>query len=163
MKLFKIIFFIFIFSLAQQKIYSEIEIDARYVILQDHHSGKILYEKDADTRIYPASLTKIMTSIVAFDLLKKGETSSGKNRRSITIEAKKWVKLSEYESASGKGKKIMDQLENDFSTKASELCSSTGNFNILEKRMETLEIDETPAFGIEPKIKIGVNGVVECI
>ena len=95
--------------------------------------------------------------------IEKGETSAGKNRRSITIEAKKWVKLSEYESASGKGKKIMDQLENNFSAKASELCSSTGNFNILEKRMETLEIDETPAFGIEPKIKIGINGVVECI
>jgi len=95
--------------------------------------------------------------------IEKGETSAGKNRRSITIEAKKWVKLSEYESASGKGKKIMDQLENDFSAKASELCSSTGNFNILEKRMEILEIDETPAFGIEPKIKIGINGVVECI
>jgi len=95
--------------------------------------------------------------------IEKGETSAGKNRRSITIEAKKWVKLSEYESALGKGKKIMDQLENDFSAKASELCSSTGNFNILEKRMETLEIDETPAFGIEPKIKIGINGVVECI
>ncbi|RUA18577.1 MAG: hypothetical protein DSY29_04190 [Alphaproteobacteria bacterium] len=95
--------------------------------------------------------------------IEKGETSAGKNRRSITIEAKKWVKLSEYESVSGKGKKIMDQLENNFSAKASELCSSTGNFNILEKRMETLEIDETPAFGIEPKIKIGINGVVECI
>jgi len=95
--------------------------------------------------------------------IEKGETSAGKNRRSITIEAKKWVKLSEYESGSGKGKKIMDQLENNFSAKASELCSSTGNFNILEKRMETLEIDETPAFGIEPKIKIGINGVVECI
>ena len=95
--------------------------------------------------------------------IEKGETSAGKNRRSITIEAKKWVKLSEYESASGKGKKIMDQLENNFSAKASELCSSTVNFNILEKRMEILEIDETPAFGIEPKIKIGINGVVECI
>jgi hypothetical protein len=95
--------------------------------------------------------------------IEKGETSAGKNRRSITIEAKKWVKLSEYEFASGKGKKIMDQLENNFSAKASELCSSTGNFNILEKRMEILEIDETPAFGIEPKIKIGINGVVECI
>ena len=93
----------------------------------------------------------------------KGETSAEKNRRSIAIEAKKWVKLSEYEFASGKGKKIMDQLENNFSAKASELCSSTGNFNILEKRMEILEIDETPAFGIEPKIKIGINGVVECI
>ena len=87
MKLFKIIFFIFIFSLAQQKIYSEIEIDARYVILQDHHSGKILYEKDADARIYPASLTKIMTSIVAFDLLKKGETSLDEM---ITISEKAW-------------------------------------------------------------------------
>ena len=95
--------------------------------------------------------------------IEKGETSAGKNRRDIAIEAKKWVNLSDYESASGKGKKIMDQLENDFTIKASELCSSTGNFNILEKRMETLEIDETPAFGIEPKIKIGVNGVVECI
>jgi len=95
--------------------------------------------------------------------IEKGKTSARKNRRSITIEAKKWVKLSEYESDSGKGKKIMDQLENNFSAKASELCSSTGNFNILEKRMETLEIDETPAFGIEPKIKIGINGIVECI
>ena len=95
--------------------------------------------------------------------IEKGETSAGKNRRSITIEAKKWVKLSEYESDSGKGKKIMDQLENNFNAKASELCSSTGNLNILEKRMEILEIDETPAFGIEPKIKIGINGVVECI
>ena len=95
--------------------------------------------------------------------IEKGKTSAEKNRRSITIEAKKWVKLSEYESALGKGKKIMDQLENNFSAKASELCSSTVNFNILEKRMEILEIDETPAFGIEPKIKIGINGVVECI
>ena len=95
--------------------------------------------------------------------IEKGETSAGKNRRNITIETKKWVKLSEYESASGKGKKIMGQLENNFTAKASELCSSTENFNILEKRMEILEIDETPAFGIEPKIKIGINGVVECI
>ena len=87
MKLFKIIFFIFIFSLAQQKIYSEIEIDARYAILQDHHSGKILYEKNADNKIYPASMTKIMTAIVTFDLLKKGETSLDEM---ITISEKAW-------------------------------------------------------------------------
>ena len=94
--------------------------------------------------------------------MEKGNTTTGKNRRSIAIEAKKWIKLSEYEYASGKGKKIMDQLENKFNAKANELCSSFGNFNILETRMEILEIDETPAFGIEPKIKIGINGVVEC-
>ena len=95
--------------------------------------------------------------------IEKGETSAGKNRRDITIVAKKWIKLSEYETVAGKGKKIMDQLENAFSARASELWSLPGNFNILEKRMETLEIDETPAFGIEPKIKIGISGVVECI
>ena len=87
MKFFKIILLTFIFSLVQQKIYSEIEIDAKYVILQDHHSGKILYEKDADVKIYPASMTKIMTSIVAFDLLKSGETSLDEM---ITISEKAW-------------------------------------------------------------------------
>ena len=51
--------------------YSKIEIEARYVILQDHLSGEILYEKEADEKIYPASMTKIMTAIVTFDLLKK--------------------------------------------------------------------------------------------
>ena len=38
-------------------------------------SGEILYEKDADKSIYPASMTKIMTSIIAFDLLKEGSLS----------------------------------------------------------------------------------------
>ena len=63
---------IFLFS---QKVFAQIEIDARYLIVQDHLSGQILLEKEADEQIYPASLTKIMTSIVAFDLIKKGETS----------------------------------------------------------------------------------------
>ena len=40
------------------------------VILQDFLSGEILYEKQADDSIYPASMTKIMTSIIAFDLIK---------------------------------------------------------------------------------------------
>ena len=60
---------IIIFSIFQQISHSEIEIDARYVIVQDHLSGQILYEKDADSKIYPASMTKIMTTIVAFDLI----------------------------------------------------------------------------------------------
>ena len=50
-------------------------INARTGILIDYHSDKILYELDADSQIYPASMTKIMTSIVAFDLLKKNKLS----------------------------------------------------------------------------------------
>ena len=51
--------------------FSNPKIDARSAILMDFHSGKILYEDDADMQIYPASMTKIMTSIIAFDLLKE--------------------------------------------------------------------------------------------
>ena len=51
------------------------EIKARTAILQDYFSGKILYEKEPDKSIYPASMTKIMTAIIAFDLITSGELS----------------------------------------------------------------------------------------
>ena len=49
------------------------DIKARTAILQDFLSGEVLYEKDADKSIYPASMTKIMTAIIAFDLIKSGD------------------------------------------------------------------------------------------
>lgn len=50
-------------------------INARTIILMDYHSNEVLFEVDPDAEIYPASMTKIMTSIIAFDLLKKGQLS----------------------------------------------------------------------------------------
>ena len=52
---------------------ANIQIKARTAILQDFFSGEILYKKDPDRSIYPASMTKIMTSIIAFDLIKSGD------------------------------------------------------------------------------------------
>ena len=49
------------------------DVKARTAILQDYLSGEILYEKDPDKSIYPASMTKIMTAIIAFDLIKSGD------------------------------------------------------------------------------------------
>jgi D-alanyl-D-alanine carboxypeptidase (penicillin-binding protein 5/6) len=49
------------------------DVKARTVILQDYLSGEILFEKDADKSIYPASMTKIMTAIIAFDLIRSGD------------------------------------------------------------------------------------------
>ena len=87
MKLFRIFIIISLLSLFPQKTFSEINVEAEYLIVQDYHSGKILFEKNANVRIYPASMTKIMTSIVTFDLLKKGETSLDEM---ITISEKAW-------------------------------------------------------------------------
>ncbi len=54
---------------------AEFDIKARTAILQDYLSGEILYEKNADLSIFPASMTKIMTTIIAFELLQKGDLS----------------------------------------------------------------------------------------
>ena len=66
--------FIFIF-LNSSYAKTEFDIKARTAILQDYLSGKILYEKKPNLSIFPASMTKIMTSIVAFELIKNGELS----------------------------------------------------------------------------------------
>jgi serine-type D-Ala-D-Ala carboxypeptidase (penicillin-binding protein 5/6) len=54
---------------------AESMVNVRTAILIDYHSDKILYEYEADIQIYPASMTKIMTTIVAFDLIKKNRLS----------------------------------------------------------------------------------------
>ncbi len=63
-----IIFFTFLSNL-----FATPKLDVKSAILMDYNSDKILYEIDPDTHIYPASMTKIMTTIVAFDLLKQGK------------------------------------------------------------------------------------------
>ncbi len=76
MKKLYLLIFILLFSFLNLKVYSsEFDVKAKTVILQDYLSGKILYEKEPDLPIFPASMTKIMTTIIAFDLLKRGELS----------------------------------------------------------------------------------------
>ena len=66
-----IVFSLFIFTSSN----ANFDVKARTAILQDYYSGEILYEKEPDRSIYPASMTKIMTSIIAFDLIKSGDLS----------------------------------------------------------------------------------------
>ncbi len=72
--MFRILYFIILISFVfLTPSNGNIEIKARTAILQDFLSGEILYEKDPNISIYPASMTKIMTSIIAFDLIKSGD------------------------------------------------------------------------------------------
>ncbi len=73
-KMIKIKFFLlFIFFSFSSVLIASPKIDVKSAILMDYNSGKILYEIEPDVHIYPASMTKIMTSIIAFDLLKQGK------------------------------------------------------------------------------------------
>ena len=83
----KFLFIIFILKSLVSSASANFEINARTAILQDYFSGEILYEKNADASIYPASMTKIMTAIVAFDLIKSGDLSLDDN---FIVSEKAW-------------------------------------------------------------------------
>ena len=71
----KLYLFILIVIFFVTKSFANFDVKAKTAIIQDYHSGEILFEKEADLSIYPASMTKIMTSIIAFDLIKSGDLS----------------------------------------------------------------------------------------
>ncbi len=67
---------VIILSFLTTKSYTaEFDVKAKTAILQDYLSGEILFEKEPDLQIFPASMTKIMTSIIAFELIKNGQLS----------------------------------------------------------------------------------------
>src|SRR5215213_5752191 len=57
--------------------------------LVDLSSGAVLFAKDPDRRIPPASMAKMMTTNVAFELIDKGELSLGKT---CTVQPETWKK-----------------------------------------------------------------------
>ena len=71
----KILIFLILYVTSSINLFANPNIQARTGILIDYHSDEILYELDPDSQIYPASMTKIMTAIIAFDLLKKNKLS----------------------------------------------------------------------------------------
>lgn len=63
------------------------ETAAPVAYMKDLSSGAVLYAKDADRRMPPASMAKMMTVYVAFDLIKKGEL---KLDQMITVRPETW-------------------------------------------------------------------------
>ncbi|WP_066795485.1 D-alanyl-D-alanine carboxypeptidase family protein [Sphingomonas soli] len=57
--------------------------------MEDLSSGAVLYAKDADRRIPPASMAKMMTVYVAFDLIKQGKL---KLDDKFTVQPETWRK-----------------------------------------------------------------------
>ncbi|WP_421950402.1 D-alanyl-D-alanine carboxypeptidase family protein [Pelagibacterium sp.] len=50
----------------------DFDTSAPYAILVDHESGTVLFQKEADARIEPASMAKLMTIAVVLDMVKRG-------------------------------------------------------------------------------------------
>lgn len=54
---------------------AELTVGAKSAILMETKTGTILYEKDADLRLSPASITKIMTVLLTMEQIRKGNIS----------------------------------------------------------------------------------------
>jgi D-alanyl-D-alanine carboxypeptidase (penicillin-binding protein 5/6) len=63
------------------------DIKANQIILINSNTNQVLYEKNSDQKINPAGFTKIMTSIIVFDLLAKNSISLDDK---VTISEKAW-------------------------------------------------------------------------
>ncbi|HIF6625197.1 TPA: serine hydrolase [Serratia marcescens] len=64
------------------------QVDAKAFILMDYNSGKVLTEGNADTRLDPASLTKIMSSYVIGQAIKAGKI---KPEDMVTVGKDAWA------------------------------------------------------------------------
>ena len=62
---------------------------AVYAFMKDVSSGTVLYAKDADTRIPPASMGKMMSVYVAFEMIKRGDATLGQK---ILVRPETWTK-----------------------------------------------------------------------
>ena len=92
----KIIILFVLFFFKFNFVNSAPDINAKTAILVDYNSDKILYEYEADLKIYPASMTKIMTSI-KLDLLKNEISMDDKYVISKCMEnVSKWLFISIY-------------------------------------------------------------------
>ncbi len=65
------------------------QIAAKGYVLIDYHSGKVLAEKNKDTKLSPASLTKMMTSYVTGQELVRGNISL---QDKVVVSEKAWAK-----------------------------------------------------------------------
>jgi len=88
-------------------------------------------------------------------LIEENKNKEVKDIHKIYIIADKWIRLSKYNSNSG------EKIKNDFDKKAKEVCKNK-NFIIIKKKVEIVEMDDTPAYGTETVIKLGVDGTIEC-
>ena len=149
--LIKVLFFLILIN--NTLLNAEINFEAKTAIVQDFLSGKILYENDSDLSIYPASMTKIMTAIIAFELLKNSEITL---EEKFVISEKAWrlsqsgyssmfIMLNDEVSVENLLKGIIIVSGNDASVALAEgISGSEEEFVVLmNEKAEELGMDNT--------------------
>ncbi|MCW9032414.1 MAG: D-alanyl-D-alanine carboxypeptidase [Gammaproteobacteria bacterium] len=125
-------------------------VNANAYLLIDHHSGDILAEKNADNRIEPASLTKLMTAYVALYEIERGGISL---EDEVKISEKAWrmggsrmfIEVNTLVSVKNLLKGLIIQSGNDASVALAEhIASNEASFvELMNQHAERLNMNAT--------------------
>jgi D-alanyl-D-alanine carboxypeptidase (penicillin-binding protein 5/6) len=85
------------------------ELKAKSAILIDAETGQVLYEKDPDMRLAPASITKVMTMLLAMEAVDKGKVSF--DDMVVTSTAASQIGGSQIWLMEGEGMRFEDMLK----------------------------------------------------
>jgi len=126
------------------------EIAARAYVLQDFNSERILMEKDIDTRVEPASLTKLMTAYIVFKKLRENVV---RLTDMVKISEKAWrmegskmyIEVDTHVSVGDLLKGMIIQSGNDASVALAEYVGGTegGFVNLMNKQAKVLSLSNT--------------------
>ena len=108
----------------------EVKIEATSAILMEASTGKIIYEKEADHKMPPASVTKVMTMLLIFDALDTGK-----------LKLEDEVTVSEYASSMGGSQVFLEPGESqtvDTMLKCIAVASANDACEAFKNRRHTI-------------------------
>ncbi len=110
------------------------ELDCKSAILIEQSTGRVLYEKNADEKLPPASVTKIMTLLLIFEALERGQFTfddpvSVSEYASSMGGSQVYLKVGEQMSVSDMIKSVTVASANDCAVALAEfVCGSEASF-----------------------------------
>ncbi len=129
---------------------SKVQISAPTAVLMEASTGQLIYEKNADERRSPASITKIMTMLLAMEAIRQGEVSL--TDEIVTSEYASSMGGSQVYLAAGEIQTLETLLKciavasgNDASVAVAEHISGTEEafVGLMNKRAEQLGMENT--------------------
>ncbi|MEG1994275.1 MAG: D-alanyl-D-alanine carboxypeptidase family protein, partial [Oscillospiraceae bacterium] len=123
---------------------------APYAILIEQSTGEVLYEKNADEQLPPASITKIMTLLLTMEAIERGDISL-EDKVTTSTEASKmggsqiWLKEGEVMTVNELLKAAAISSANDASYALAELIGSShdGFVGMMNDRAKELKMNNT--------------------
>lgn len=103
------------------------QIDAPIALLIDVASGRVLFERQSHRRFVPASLTKIMTSYVAFELIDQGKLSLDRTFPMRPETFRQWQRVGSTMFLGNQSQtRVADLIEGIVTVSANDACVVLG-------------------------------------